>query len=212
MRKKHIYFYLLILLSIISSPILFLFRNETNIPSAVLSRNKNVKTNFDQIISEFHKINKNECDPRPNNITYTKCLNALKNLHINFTKLKRKKCSKCLYIDNQKQIVYHHTFWQMETQDKNYLHIQIRMLKLNLMSYLSTQNLCCTKFILWKLSTFSKLIEQKISSQFSKWMKNSQLEIKTFNLEKLCILSLSTPRSNIYSYDLCKDKLKLRTD
>ncbi|CAF1026324.1 unnamed protein product [Brachionus calyciflorus] len=172
-----------------------------------------VESGLDQFNKEFSNITQTKCDPRQNNLTYNSCLTSLKLLDekIDIFKEKRDECSFCLKINGIKKIIYHHTFWQIKSQkDSPNYNYQYRMLNLNLMSYLVTQNLCCTKFILWKLESFPIYLELDINKKFSRWIQNGQIQIRNFDLKILC--NLKTNLSIIHKYNLCQSVLNLNPD
>ena len=112
-------------------------------------------------------------------------------------------CEKCLILPNATKAspVYYHTFWNYDQFDiSNEEHKnRLRMINLNLMSYLATQNLCCTKFILWKLSSFSIQLEKIITNMFDYYIKNNQIEIRTFTIEEFC-------NSGFFKKSICSSK------
>ena len=84
--------------------------------------------------------------------------------------------------------VYYHTFWHFEifnisSEADKY---RLRMINLNILSYLATQNLCCTKFIIWKLDKFSVDLEALIVRMFRFYIDQGLIEIKTFLVEEFC--------------------------
>lgn len=147
---------------------------------------------------EFQNIIEKHCQPNKIKIEY-ECIESIKRFD---RKLSRKKenatisynrCHECYeYLDNNnklyKNYVYYHTFWQINSA--NYAaDVKTRVLYLNLMSYLVTQNLCCTKFIFWKLKQFPKGLEDEIKSKFDAYFKNGTIEMKTFEIGDLCTVS-----------------------
>ena len=93
--------------------------------------------------------------------------------------------------DNNKPI-YYHSFWDLDSKYQDY---QLRVLKLNMISYLATQNLKCTKLIIWKLNRFSKKIQADLSNIFSAYLNN--IQFKTFDLHLLCNTSVSFKKHQI---------------
>jgi hypothetical protein len=72
-------------------------------------------------------------------------LNCLKNIKAYDKKYARKKtCKECFYdaTTSSKLIIYHHAFWDIQMNNLTCYKFQMRILKLNIMSYLATQNLC----------------------------------------------------------------------
>ena len=54
------------------------------------------------------------------------------------------------------------------------------------MSYLATQNLCCTKLIMSKLKEFPQSVEKQLNTHFAKHIQNGNFQIKTFTLRVMC--------------------------
>jgi hypothetical protein len=129
-----------------------------------------------------------------------KCLNALKSLgKLNKNDRKDQKCNECMS-QTDSFIIYHHTFWQLNYSSFN--RNDIRIFKLSIMSYLFTQNLCCTRFILWKLNDFPIAIENNIKKTFHYYIESNIINIKTFDMNQVCKLNESTFRN----YEFCNRK------
>ena len=58
-----------------------------------------------------------------------------------------------------KLIVYFSRFWKLKDDQDKFTN---RMMNLNVMSYFATQNIECTKLILWKLAFFPVTLEKRI--------------------------------------------------
>ena len=145
--------------------------------------------NFKANLAEFKSIMKKDCYPKLNTKNRENCIKKLLYFDKYLINQKRKKrldetegCDKCLSISNEKKTVYYHVFWQLAQHEAN----KIRMIKLNIMSYLATQNLCCSKFILWKLDEFPSLVYQDLNKTFSYYLNKNILEIKTFSIKEFC--------------------------
>lgn len=187
MKKiSKIHFYILVLT--FSSSICFLYyltiNNNSSFENIHYSKSSNLEPKQISIwTNKFEQILNEECNVV--NVKPTmKCLNSLKNLDYQRKKAKYKsRCNECV-MNNNSFIIYHHTFWQI---DEGSLNINdIRILKLNIMSYLFTQNLCCTKFILWKLDNFPVEFENEIKIMFDHYIKLAIIQIKTFDLKNIC--------------------------
>ena len=92
-------------------------------------------------------------------------------------------CDECKQPNGKKRTVYYHTIWQLNDETNA---IQIRIMKLNIMSFLATQNLCCSKFIFWKLKEFPNKIENDLRRVFAEYISRDIVELKVFDLEKIC--------------------------
>ncbi len=152
-----------------------------------------------------------ECDS--NNLKIgLECLNKLKNYDnqlnlVSYNNINNKNnCDKCLvYLNNLKNeteqyIIYHHTFWQIKSFDPLKDEFNLRTLNLNIMSYLTTQNLCCTRLLFWKLDEFPVQIEKYLRKTYSDYFLNETIQIKTFDLNELCNYEISS----FYNRKLCK--------
>lgn len=140
------------------------------------------------IVNDFKRILNNQCNPTNINLNST-CIQSIKRLTKHILK---DDCSQCLIINNRKQYVYYHTYWDIEPNNESY---QQRVLKLNLLSYLATQNLCCTKFILWKSNKFPKNLLSNLTFMFSNYL--NIIQFKTFNTTELCKTTQSFKDHNI---------------
>lgn len=179
----------------------------------IIQQVKDISDNFENFTQIFDKINRIECDVKSVKIEFKSCLDKLHQLDIQMDQFRKKnvlnKCDECLKINNQKTIVYFHTFSEIKEKINSEMFIfRNRILDLNLMSYLATQNLCCTRFILWKLRSFPIQTESRIMKKFEKWIKSGQVTIREFNIEKLCKLSIKTNGSTLHKYDICRTNEK----
>ena len=78
-------------------------------------------------------------------------------------------------------VIYFHTFWQPIKSKGHHL----RVMKLNILSYLATQNLKKTKLIVWSLEKLE--VEDDIKSTFKQFVNAGILQFRLINLEKLCV-------------------------
>lgn len=160
------------------------------------------------LLAKFNNDVDRYCDPKIDKINAGDCFGKLNE----YNKIKvhgkiNQDCNDCIKnpITRKILIIYHHTFWHINSKDSNVIGLNKRVLILNIMSYLATQNLCCTKFILWKLEQFSKDIENEINEKFSKYIKENIIEIRTFDLKKLCpdsVFKNNNICTNRFSQDL----------
>lgn len=129
----------------------------------------------------FNLVLDQDCDPKNLKISIN-CSASLKAFKPSICEILND-CDQCLFNkDGTKMIIYHHTFWKL-SDFKDY---ELRVLKLNLMSYLATQNLCCTQFLFWKLDNFPKNIEKDLLNTFSYYFQKNIIKFKVFNLKSLC--------------------------
>ena len=146
----------------------------------------------------FQSILQDDCDAKQFNLG-KECLNKLKQfdkylLSQNRVSLQydQESCNKCPILSNStgslNNKVYYHTFWNFENFNFTALKDQnrLRMINLNLMSFLATQNLCCSKFILWKLNKFSHQLEEILVNIFQYYIKKGIIEIKIFSIKEFC--------------------------
>lgn len=179
MNKKLIRLLKYLIIIVLLFNILILFRyNKTNNHLPKFTPNLNT---FERILDEF-------CDPSSLTNSYS-CLAKVNEYEKNLTRSKHK-CSPCLVYSKEsqryeKKFIYHHTFWQIN--QNNFVEAyQKRVLFLNLMSYLATQNLCCTKFIFWKLKQFPKTLENQIRDRFKTFFHTGVIKMKDFDLSDVC--------------------------
>ena len=123
----------------------------------------------------FDRLMQAECAVRLLNATGP-CIETLRRLDDEMREDRRRQvanydeCNECMKADGSEHtrpIIYHHTFWHQVKQ--NAMHV--RVMKLNIMSYLATQNMCCTKFIMWKLREFPANVEQELNETFAEYVR-----------------------------------------
>jgi hypothetical protein len=84
------------------------------------------------------------------------------------------------------RIIQYHTYWRMDI-DKDLSNSFHRMMNLNIMSYLYSQNLCCTIFNLWISDTsFSQERITKLVIKYRYFIDRDIFKIKKLNLIELC--------------------------
>jgi hypothetical protein len=117
------------------------------------SRNISFKAtkNFVNRVREFKHLNQMYCDPRAKELDLG-CLEKLSEFDEKISKVdaNTSACDKCLRTNKKNFTIFHHTFWQLNDIKSDTSQFYRRTIFLNIMSYLSTQNLCCTKFLFWK--------------------------------------------------------------
>ena len=153
--------------------------------------------------TEFDSILKSHCNPALNNLSMS-CIQKINKLdqfiekQRNNFKTKFHKCYDCLF-DNatyKKVPFYHHTFWQITDMSSEF---NKRALKLQISSFLATQNLCCTRLIVWKLKTFGKKLEEYIKQTYWWYIRNERLILKELDLEELCKFNKTVESTILYS-------------
>ena len=136
---------------------------------------------FEAYINEYCNVHSASID----------CLHKLHKLNKLESSNPKDDCHKCLHYRNDsgneaKLTIYHHTFWQLKQINASIDAFYSRVIKLNLMSFLATQNLCCTKFIFWKLDEFPLFYEAELNKTFRDYISTGIISMKTFYLNELC--------------------------
>lgn len=167
--------------------ILYLNQNDDSqyIQSQNIARKQYLKQKVLKPVNKFQQLLNDYCDPviiEQNN----NCLKQIKNY---------KPESNC----TKNELTYHHTFWQLKSSSLD--QFDLRVLELNLMSYLATQNLACTKFILWKLEEFPLKVESYLRNRFAYYFDNKQIDIKTLDITSMC-----SSESQFVNHIICKEK------
>lgn len=150
---------------------------------------KKKQVNLEKSREKLFKVLKSSCDVAVFK-TAVECSEGLITVNDSFIK---DSCDECLYDKNDNElVVYYHTFWNVDSNVSQAIYeYKFRMLKLNLMSYLVTQNLCCSKLILWHLTGLSNQIKSKLTAIFGFYFKNKIIEFKLFDIKDLCFNSIS---------------------
>jgi hypothetical protein len=82
------------------------------------------------------------------------------------------------------KFITYHTFWQITSSSlESY---ELRVLELNLMSYLATQNLLCSQFYLWHLSYFPENVKVYLLRKYKFYFETKQILMKMFIIADLC--------------------------
>ena len=136
---------------------------------------------YDEMTKVFNQVVNEYCNSKETKLGLN-CLEKLSELDARFKDTHENPCDKCT---PQNTPVYHHTFWQLNELKSETAQFYRRTIFLNIMSYLATQNLCCTKFIFWKLKEFPQEIEDEIRKKFAYYIKNKILEIKLFDMNEI---------------------------
>lgn len=87
-----------------------------------------------------------------------------------------------------RKFIYYHTFWHIDdNDDENYdKNLDVRIMKLNLLSFLATQNLLQTKLILWTLKPLNYKLNMHLKKLFDNYLNKEIIQFKIVNLKKLC--------------------------
>lgn len=177
-------------------------------------RTEKFKKEFDSIIDKH-------CDSRDNKLGLS-CIQQIHKLDKSIEEKRNKsrqrfhECSDCIYKKlgsgkYEKVFFYHHTFWQIGDDSNAF---NKRALRLQIMSFLATQNLCCTRLIVWKLSSFGPQLEKELRREFKYYIEKKSLVIKLFDFEELC--AFDDDKSGFYSmfanHVVCKTKPALERE
>lgn len=179
-RSKNKLKLLLIIVSLVLITI-YQFKRKQSLSVSVSISTANLSNKLINLLNKYCDPNNLKISPQcsDNLVTFDEKLDYLYNPNI------KDDCAQCISNENdpiKKLYIYHHTFWKLSSPS-NY---ELRVLKLNLMSYLATQNLCCTKFYFWKLSNFPQNIEDDLRKEFKFYIDKNVLEFKLFNINSLC--------------------------
>lgn len=132
--------------------------------------NNNILNEYDANEMQFDDIANTYCNVYLLNNS-RKCLNKMQtydtnNYIIEFTKIYKP--------------IYYHTFWEINETSL----YERRILKLNVLSYLATQNLTHTRLILWTLKNLE--MKDELKAEFKKYFNSGVLEVRLINLTYLC--------------------------
>jgi hypothetical protein len=122
---------------------------------------------FDGNIEKFDQLVVKHCNVYQLNTTI-ECLKKLEEFDT-------KKVS-FVFDDKKENYIYYHTFWQ-PVSSKSY---HLRVMKLNILSYLATQNLIHTRLIIWSLKRLS--VENEIKEEFREFIKKGVIQFRLINL------------------------------
>jgi hypothetical protein len=195
-------------------------KNQQDAKSKTNSTNKKLGkiANFSDLKVEFHQLNANFCNVLA--LDQPDCLqklvefdkNMIEKLSVDkledFDENQRRFCE---YLPNGKTIdpFLHHTFFHYELNDTE----SRRMMQLNIMSFLATQNLQCTKLIVWILKDFSHELINIFKTKFGLYVKQKTLELRVFDLKEMCGYR-ETSKGRFYSsfeeHAICKSQEALQ--
>lgn len=170
---------------------LFADRGFAKDDSSLVDRiNRAYRREFDRIVDEH-------CSPSRVYAVNVTCLERLDKLDRKYASLKKKptnhyhprlECKKQTNDDeNYSNKLIVHTFWKIDDSPNKPNEFALRMLKLNVMSFLATQNLYCSKLIVWKLASSSvSTIESVVLDTFAEYVRQQVVEIRTFDVHEMC--------------------------
>lgn len=135
-----------------------------------------------------------KCNVNSLNLTYNECLGAVSSIRQD--------------ADNEKglwhqsnvhhyRLVFYHTYWMTKNElddgssnenDEIILNYEYRTIRHIILSYLATQNGCCSKLIVWKSSRqFSCKYERRLRSELKNYAGRFELRLFVSNLYKRCV-------------------------
>ena len=113
-----------------------------------------------------------------------KCTSSLSSL---YKQIGRSSSSGCQAFNcSHYRKTYFHMFWHLTDQSNERNELNKRIIRLNVMSFLATQNLCCTKLILWKTEYFGTRVLAELNKMFAHYIGAGNLAIKTLSLKEIC--------------------------
>lgn len=132
---------------------------------------------FDKIIDHF-------CPVYMLNASY-RCLDELKKYDFKYFQLSESNNSNSNeyeVVEAQKtSSILYHTFWSVDNGDETH---HFRVINLNVLSFLATQDLRKAKLIIWFLKPFKNIRKFKI--KFFKYMHMNVIELRMLDLHDLC--------------------------
>ena len=181
-----------------------------------ISKEPNIKwSNSSNVVEHLREINKDygkqldkllktSCNPKK--LTNADCLNDLNRLEkeISDKKSSLKQYHPSLECANKSKLLFH-SFWSISSglYSRRASEFSMRVLKLNVMSFLATQNLHCSKLILWSLDSFPDKYREEIYTMFEKYFTSDAIGIQIFNVEALCRLSLWSQNGEFKKSGIC---------
>lgn len=158
MKKKNL-FLICIFIAILS--IICIWPSRTNHQYVVEKQKK---------LSLIEEIDTN-CPVKLLNVTH-KCLKRLRELNEYES-------------DEPDGTIYYHTYWNLGRGPQPEL--RYRIVKLNIRSFLATQNLKYSKLIVWLAHGSDNNLKKQLNDQFKNFIDKNIFEIKEVNYENLCL-------------------------
>jgi hypothetical protein len=184
------------------------FKSKSEIKTSV-RRLRKTRQHYKKYKQEFDAIIQSNCSTQDKHVV-ANCLGSVYNLDL---KIKSERgdafdrCADCLYQEETKEKVffYHHTFWQLSDSGSEF---HKRVLNLQIVSFLATQNLCCSRLIVWKMGSFGTELEISLRKKFEHYLTSESLIFKEFKLEKICSYDKSGLYSSFRDHKICQEKQK----
>ena len=150
-----------------------------NESSSILATSKSNVIRKEEL-SSFDKFISEECPMKNINISYT-CLEKLSKFEIEAGEYELEAAS---------PVILYHTFWTID-ETKSY---HLRVLILQILSFLATQNINRSKLLVWIQNPFSENINKTLSGKFGYYLNKAIIEIKLIDFSELCSNSLFRQR------------------
>lgn len=167
--------------------------------------NQLYRKEFDSVVTQY-------CNSSSNQVNASLCLNQLEQLDRKYNRIKSTSGyyhPKFECLDKPK--LTFNTFWKIGISDKS-AKFSLRMLKLNVMSFLATQNLHCSRLVIWKLASFPRELESEIIDTFAEYIQNDLVEMREFDVELMCRRgAINEPYSHFYKSGICLEALEKGT-
>jgi hypothetical protein len=111
----------------------------------------------------------------------------------------------CIYSADRTTIepFLHHTYFHFNAGDARLK----RIMQMNVMSFLATQNLQCTRLVVWLLKEFNQELKANFTTIFNEFISNRTLELRIFDMKELCNyrnLTSGVLYSSFENHTICK--------
>jgi hypothetical protein len=167
----------------------------------------NYKAEFDSIVDKYCNVlalNQSECFPKLQEFDKALDRGLSANRSENYVENKKRSC---IYSADRKTIepFLHHTYFHFKIGDTR----MKRFMQLNVMSFLATQNLQCTRLIIWVLKEFNNELKVNFNKLFNAFISNRTIELKVFDMQQLCNyrnLKSGILYSSFENHQICKYK------
>ena len=121
-------------------------------------------------IDEFDTLIQTNCPVANLTVAYS-CLKSLSQYKIKSNNNK-----------NELDIIYYHSFWRIDEDKPHHL----RVLMLQMLSFLATQDLSKAHFILWVQNNFNQEIRKALIKKFNYYFNKDSIQIRVLNFTDLC--------------------------
>lgn len=164
--------------------------------------NQLYRKEFDSVVTQY-------CNSSSNQVNASSCLNQLDQLDRKYSRIKSTNGyyhPKFECLDKPK--LTFNTFWKIRISDKS-AKFSLRMLKLNVMSFLVTQNLYCSRLVIWKLASFPRELESEIIDTFAEYIRNDLVVMREFDVELMCRRAINkSSYSHFHKSGICLKALE----